>query len=188
MRGKVARPRSGSHKIDIAGQKFGMLKVLKYHSLNKHCNKIWECKCDCGNITLATTHQLRSGNKTSCRCNQYKKGAGVYNYTGYMDITGSRWYTIRYNAKMRDLTFKITKKDAWEVLLEQKCKCALSGLPVTFKDNSASVDRIDSDIGYTKNNIQIVHKDVNLMRNKFSVAYFKEMCERIVKHTKKGSR
>lgn len=36
---------------------------------------IWECLCDCGNITKASTHSLRSDNTRSCGCLQKEKAA-----------------------------------------------------------------------------------------------------------------
>ncbi len=34
----------------------------------KHSSIIWECRCDCGNITKATTAWLTTGNVKSCGC------------------------------------------------------------------------------------------------------------------------
>lgn len=60
------------YKIDLIGQKFGRLTVIeKIGARKKPCGKtimIWKCKCDCGNITEASTNALRSGEKISCGC------------------------------------------------------------------------------------------------------------------------
>ena len=45
---------------------------------------------------------------------------------------------------------------------------------------TASVDRIDPKRGYEEDNLQFVHKDVNLMKNRFDEPYFIEMCKLIV--------
>lgn len=42
-----------------------------------------------------------------------------------------------------------------------------------------SVDRIDSNKGYTKDNIWIVHKDVNLIKQDYDIKYFISMCKAI---------
>lgn len=56
---------------DITGQRFGNLTVIKYLRTDKTAHghyAIWECKCDCGNITEVSTHSLKSGNTKSCGC------------------------------------------------------------------------------------------------------------------------
>jgi len=43
------------------------------------------------------------------------------------------------------------------------------------------MDRIDNDLGYTKENIQWVHKDVNAMKSNFKEKYFLKICKLIVR-------
>lgn len=49
--------------INIIGQKFNRLTVLKY--LGK---SLWLCKCDCGNETVSIGKELKNGHKKSCGC------------------------------------------------------------------------------------------------------------------------
>jgi archaellum component FlaC len=71
------------------------------------------------------------------------------------------------------------------MLDEQQHKCKLSGMPIEFirkaNGNTASVDRIDSTIGYLQSNVQLLHRDVNMMKQSFTQSYFLEMCGRISK-------
>ena len=53
---------------DLSGQRFGKLTVIKRKGTTKHGKVIWECKCDCRNITKVTTCSLRTGNTRSCGC------------------------------------------------------------------------------------------------------------------------
>ena len=69
-------------------------------------------------------------------------------------------------------------------MIEQENKCALSGIEISFKNKTASVDRKDNNKGYDKSNIQLVHKDINLMRNKFTIEYFKNLCELVIRNSK----
>ena len=68
----------------------------------------------------------------------------------------------------------------WELYKKQEGKCALSGLEIVFNRksvlNTVSVDRIDSRLGYTKENTQLVHKDVNRMKNYYGERYFYQIC------------
>ena len=54
---------------DISGQRVGKLVALKpTNQRNKQGHVIWECKCDCGNITYADGVYLRQGDILSCGC------------------------------------------------------------------------------------------------------------------------
>ena len=56
-------------KIDLIGQKFYHLQVVqKSEQQSKADAVLWDCICDCGTKTTATTAQLRSGHKKSCGC------------------------------------------------------------------------------------------------------------------------
>lgn len=55
--------------IDITGQRFGKLQVIKYYGKSKK-GALWLCKCDCGNETIVNGGSLRSGHTQSCGCLQ----------------------------------------------------------------------------------------------------------------------
>ena len=63
-----------------------------------------------------------------------------------------------------------------KLFYEQMGKCKISGIDLimTPKGNhqTASLDRIDSSKGYTEDNIQWVHKDINWMKNSFKEDVF----------------
>ena len=61
-------------------------------------------------------------------------------------------------------------------------RCALSGLPITFEDRTASLDRINSEIGYEAGNIQWVHKHINRMKLDHPETTFVELCRAVVRH------
>jgi len=68
-------------------------------------------------------------------------------------------------------------------------KCSLSGLDLRMKthakdfDATASLDRINSELGYEANNIQWIHKDINFMKREYRQSYFLDLCRQIVHHT-----
>lgn len=53
---------------DITGQRFGKLVAIRPTPERKHGGVVWECQCDCGNVTKATTEHLRVGDAKSCGC------------------------------------------------------------------------------------------------------------------------
>lgn len=56
--------------IDITGQRFGRLTVLRKGPTRpgKMGGSNWICICDCGNETMTVGSQLRNGNTKSCGC------------------------------------------------------------------------------------------------------------------------
>ena len=54
--------------IDLTGQKFNRLTVLGLGERNSSGQVQWKCKCECGNIVLATTTYLKTGHTKSCGC------------------------------------------------------------------------------------------------------------------------
>lgn len=56
-------------RIDMIGKKFGKLTVLEELSeRDKFGNKMYKCKCDCGNFIRIRGACLRVGNNKSCGC------------------------------------------------------------------------------------------------------------------------
>ncbi len=166
---------------DLTGQIFGKLKVIGFHQSDKFQNRRWNCLCDCGNNSYVTTAMLKGGKSKSCGCFGYKsgnrKGSDIYNYSGYEDITGTKWNSIKTGALKRNLIFDITKEQVWKLFIEQNRKCKLSGVDICYILGTASIDRINSSVGYTIENIQLVHKDINRMKSDFKEDYFIELCK-----------
>ena len=90
---------------------------------------------------------------------------------------------------------KTVLEDIYEMWVKQDKKCKLSGLDINFKNINtkktrhrfdlvctASLDRIDSKKGYTLDNIQLVHKDINMMKKEYNQKYFIEMCKLVTDH------
>ena len=57
-----------SFRKDKTGMVFGKLTVLNYVGMNTAHKSLWECKCECGNITTVISGQLASGQTKSCGC------------------------------------------------------------------------------------------------------------------------
>lgn len=85
--------------IDLTGQKFHRLTVIKRHSENNKQNKpMWVCKCDCGQMIVVTGSDLKSGNTKSCGCWDKDVGRRKLTTHGY---SKTRLYYIWSNMKDR---------------------------------------------------------------------------------------
>jgi hypothetical protein len=65
-------------RVNLIGEKFGKLLVKKESGRNKKGSVLWECLCDCGNITTVSTGALRSSNTTSCGCFRKENASNIF--------------------------------------------------------------------------------------------------------------
>lgn len=66
------------------------------------------------------------------------------------------------------------------LLEKQDNRCALSDIPFEEQGKfSFSIDRIDSNKGYTKDNIQLVNQYINVMKSDMSQEMFLLMCKQV---------
>jgi hypothetical protein len=177
---------------NLTGKKFGMLSVLKIDN-TKNTRIFWVCKCDCGNTKSVCSKHLTSNLVKSCGCIQHLKGKNNKSWKGYEEISGKYWNSLINGAISRNLEFSINIEYAWQLFLEQNRKCALSGLDLVFEkesknmiDRTASLDRIDSKVGYIEGNVQWVDKKINVMKMDLDIDFFLNMCKIINEHNNKN--
>ena len=54
--------------LNLSGQKFGRLTVIRRAKNNKWGGIQWECKCECGKVKVIRAGHLQSGASQSCGC------------------------------------------------------------------------------------------------------------------------
>lgn len=79
--------KQGRERIDLKGQKFGRLEVIKEVGRDKHNKTLWECKCECGGVAKTTTNNLKSGNTQSCGCYNLE----MVKENNFLDISNQRF-------------------------------------------------------------------------------------------------
>jgi len=68
---------------DLKNKTFGRLTVIGLSNKRGYCKaRLWDCQCECGNTTTATSTQLLKGYKKSCGCLRKKSPANVIDLTG----------------------------------------------------------------------------------------------------------
>lgn len=147
-------------------------KEIKYSSYKTHNQAIHR-------NSVCKSCRTSIANMSPKRDNSLSKNPA---WKGIEDIPYS-WFS-KYFERRKKRTGTITIENVFEMWIKQNKKCALSGVDIGFRDtgkfgNTCSIDRIDSEKEYTLDNIQLVHKDVNIMKNKFNQDYFLELCQKI---------
>lgn len=86
--------------IDLTGIKLGMLTCIVPNTSGKL--RKWNCKCDCGNVTVVATNKLTSGHTRSCGCMalEVRRNNGKLNFEhgrghGVKDLTYKSWTSMR---------------------------------------------------------------------------------------------
>jgi len=175
-------------KIQI-GQRFGKLTVIKeegcYFNRSGIKDYIWIVKCKCGNEFSIFRNSLYNA-KHCKKC--------AVKHLIIKDTTNSTiWKNIITHAKLKNLTMskEITRKYLYNLYIKQNKKCALSGRDIYLaasrkdkKENTASLDRIDSSKGYLINNIQWVDKRINIMKWAYPQDHFIKLCEKVATNNK----
>ena len=138
--------------IDLTGKRFNNLYVIERASNTKGGSARWKCKCDCGNETIVSASNLKTGAVKSCGCLRkvpQNKTHGLSKSQLYR-----MWISMIYrceNPKHNAYKYYgakgITVCEEWHDFSAFK-KWADETKP--FKD--ATVDRIDNNKGYSPDN------------------------------------
>jgi hypothetical protein len=111
------------------------------------------------------------------------------NFKGRLGLMPYTWFEMKRKGGIsRGLLWDIEPQDIINLYEQQNGLCALTNWPITWSEKgltaTVSIDRIDSSEGYIKNNVQLLHKDVNMAKQQYSQDYFIEMCKAIADKVK----
>jgi hypothetical protein len=163
--------------IDLTGQKFHRLIVIRHAENSKSGRVRWNCVCDCGNTVIVSRNDLRSNSTKSCGCLKLEFSIGTRARTH-----GMRWhplYIVWCNIKARchnpkEKGFKdyggigITVCLEWKESFQKFYDDMATGY-----EKSLQLDRIDNGKGYFKENCRWVtcKENCNNKRNNIKVLY-----------------
>jgi hypothetical protein len=175
--------------VDYTGKQFYNWTVLgKIHCFKSPSGKTyhtkWLCQCNCGSEPKMVTKEnlLKGATKGCLNCTGIRHmRENNNNWKGFGEISGSVFNRIRSGARVRDLDLFVNPELLNKLWDESKGICALSGLALDLQ-STASLDRIDSSIGYIQGNIQWVHKDINKMKNDLDEEHFKDLCRLVAQN------
>ena len=138
---------------------------------------IVELECtECGQRKTCTYSSFMGSHVVCSACNPPGR-----KFTGKSrKISPNRYYgRVKRAAKIRGIEISVSKEEMMELLESQNFKCALSNMDISFDEGSASLDRIDNNLGYISSNVQWLHKHVNFMKNTFNEQEFIDLCHKI---------
>lgn len=154
---------------------------------NGHISERMIC-CICIMCHQESGKKYRSNNKEKIK--QYFKQNGKKYYSTekrrkkYIDnVELELFHHAKHRAKTKRLEFNLTKED---IIIPNTCP--IFGVPLNFenKNNVPTLDRIDSNKGYIKGNIQVISFKANRLKNNGSIEEFKKIINYMETHQKIG--
>lgn len=179
---QICKATTNNRHIDLTGRTFGHWTVLG-PDRKPGRRKRWLCRCVCGNESAILATSLLHGNSTKCRkcVHEQMRICGALSF--------QRYFLTKQGAERRGIRFDITRAQLQQLYDEQEGKCAISGVPIVFGNSirevkagadTASLDRKDSTKAYTMDNIQWVHRVVNIMKGSLSLDQLVRWCRQII--------
>lgn len=116
------REMSKNYILDLTGQKFGKLTVIKLDSYNRGEERTkWICECECGNIVSVYSTNLVRNHTVSCGCSSRSIGEeNIENLLKKNNITYAREYSFEdlISKKRLRFDFAIFKDNQLSHLIE----------------------------------------------------------------------
>ncbi len=148
---------------------------------------IYQCVL-CGDNENINFYPKRKNKCKSCLSNEYKNREDKEDYLKKQQIWRSknliryRVTSAKHRALKKGMVFEITDEDIIEKLKTQNNKCYISKQTITFNEKDwygLSLDRLDNNIGYTKDNTVVVTKFVNFSKNDLELEVFFRMIKEV---------
>jgi len=173
---------------DYVGKVCGSFEIIGFAGKNKYGSRFWLGKCRCGRERKLRTSLISGGGmRKATQCNICTKRNGILANQTQKFIPHRFWKRLCDQAARRKIDITISKDEAYILFVKQGMKCALSNEDLYFtlfrtnfnRYTNASLDRIDSSRPYTIDNVQWVHKSINMMKGTLSQVEFLEWCRKV---------
>ena len=157
------KTKHGNRFKDEIGNKYGFLTVVSFshYDSKKHAH-FWNCKCDCGNMTVKNGNSLRRKEATSCGCKKIKRFIGNKlreTHSGSYTRLYQTWHGMKSRCyRKTDVAYEryggrgIKVCEEWQNDFETFRDWALQN---GYSD-TLSIDRIDNDGNYEPSNCQFI--------------------------------
>lgn len=189
--------------LDRTGLKYGRLTVIKHFGKDKRNKHLWLCKCECGNEKVVVSDNLSSGKSNSCGClkAEFLANSG-FQFRGIENredaVLKVQYSHLKRRHKKLDTKNKVLDFKTFKNISKSSCKyCGLEYSKEIedrlsersdgkkLSDNIIKIngiDRVDSNIGYTKENSVPCCKYCNFAKHTMSEDDFYKWIRRVYEY------
>lgn len=163
--------------VDWTGKRVNRLTALRYVHTSYVRGKApawyWECRCDCGKLTLCKESQLVMGTKVECQDCARKRTADKVRLPDNMSAWHRIIRTYKKGAKDRGLSYDLTFDQAYDMMKNGVCHyCGAAPAMTSYGVVALGIDRLDNGKGYTVDNCVSCCKWCNIMKGQASEPAF----------------
>jgi hypothetical protein len=196
MENKQSKPSPNLKKVDPKseiGNVYGNHTVIDstYRMSAKGEELLWICECTCGKITKLRNSVLKDRRACMvCSIHLHWQDKDIKYKNKHHSLKRRLYLTYVDRAKEKNLPFELTLEDAIEIFSQNCHYCGAE--PVTgknFKGNNIdgefkknTIDRIDSKLGYVKENVVPCCIMCNKSKLNHPVEVFLDWVNRVYKH------
>lgn len=119
-------------------------------------------------------YRLKTGSECSA-CAKFRRRQ----FALVQGFSGTEFSNMAVAAMRRRRNWELSLEDIIHIWDKQQGRCAFTGVLLQKYPRSWSIDRIDNSCGYTPGNVQLVLKEINMLRGKLTVEKFLEYCRQI---------
>lgn len=162
--------------VSLLGKRFGYLEPKKYLGVegNPKIKRLWECFChNCKKVVAIRTESLVHEGRTNCGCIPQKLGGNaVPKFPLKESIFRNYISTYKNSCKKRDIEWNLSYEEAY-ILLTSSCHYCNSKPAKNYSSRRGTIvingiDRVNSSIGYIKDNCVSCCKYCNFGKNNLS--------------------
>jgi len=175
------------HLIDLTGQKFGRLTVIRRSYPNGNSGEPrWLCKCECGKETVVKGACLRKGEIRSCGClrkelarNRRILPLGLASMKSVID-------SYKRNAKIRGIEWNLIEEQFAEITKKDCYYCGAKPNNKRYQPRNNGeyiyngIDRKDNTKGYTIDNVVPCCSICNMAKSNLTEQEFKDWIKRLI--------
>lgn len=176
---------SEAHLIDLTGQKFGRLFVIRREG-SKRGHAAWLCRCNCGGMSIVSACDLQDGHTKSCGCLQGRRPHLLEGESAFKALVSA----VGQNARRHELTLSLTREQIRQLVTQPCYYCGVEPAQVFRKKMRGRVDifvyngidRTDNKRGYEMDNVVPCCWQCNSAKNTLTLSEFKSWILSVYDH------
>lgn len=177
-----------------SGSAINRWTLVEVAPVDRHNQKQWKCRCECGTVRVVKQRYLRNGQSRSCGCLRNEEVSARNSLPHDTVSINDKFCKLNSYCRRIGREVSITK-DEFTGLIQQHCHyCGVAPSQTRIKPTKYSLrmgrefkyhglDRINSDLGYHSDNVVTCCAACNLMKRNMTYETFKAHIEKIHRHT-----